>query len=103
MSKPQGNSLSKLSTGWRWLQVRASDVVLPESATFVVANSLTVSNKAETGDGRYNLRVVECRLAAAVLALKLGQSQVHTPWQKATCHAFKPHGCRCFVQLLSRS
>lgn len=51
-------------------------MVLPESATFVVANSLTVSNKAETGDGRYNLRVVECRLAAAVLALALGHSKV---------------------------
>jgi N-acetylgalactosamine kinase len=55
--------------------VRASNVVLPKSATFVVANSLTVSNKAETGDGRYNLRVVECRLAAAVLALALGHSK----------------------------
>ena len=58
------------------LQVRASDVYLPESATFVVANSLTVSNKAETGDGRYNLRVVECRLAAIALAIALGKSKV---------------------------
>ena len=57
-------------------QVRASDVPLPEAATFVVANSLTVSNKAETGEGRYNLRVVECRLAAIMIALALDRSKV---------------------------
>jgi hypothetical protein len=33
-------------------QVRATDVQLPEGATFVVANSLTVSKKAETADRR---------------------------------------------------
>ena len=54
-------------------------MVLPESATFVVANSLTVSNKAETGEGRYNLRVVECRLAAIVMAIALGESKVKYP------------------------
>ena len=43
------------------MQVRASDVYLPEAATFVVSNSLAVSNKAEGATGRYNLRVVECR------------------------------------------
>ena len=42
----------------------------------MVANSLTVSNKAETGEGRYNLRVVECRLAAIVIALALDYSKV---------------------------
>ena len=57
-------------------QVRAADVSLPEGATFVIANSLTVSAKAETAATRYNMRVVECRLAAAVLALGLGQSKV---------------------------
>lgn len=59
--------------------MRASDVKLPESATFVVANSLTVSNKAETGDGRYNLRVVECRLAAMALAIALGSPKARNP------------------------
>ncbi len=43
---------------------------------FVIANSLTVSNKAETAAGRYNMRVVECKLAAAVLAVTLGMSKV---------------------------
>lgn len=38
----------------------------------MVANSLTVSNKAETGPQNYNMRVVECRLAAIVLAIALG-------------------------------
>jgi hypothetical protein len=113
------------------VQVRAADVELPDGATFVVANSLTVSKKAETADRRcgladtvikmlllslhqclaastlfsshmwghhvvvlgywwrclacgltshagcaccrYNLRVVECRLAAMVLAVALGK------------------------------
>ena len=55
--------------------VRGTDVVLPEDACFVIANSLTVSNKAEGAEGRYNLRVVECRLASAVLAALLGESK----------------------------
>ena len=58
------------------MQIRASDVVLPEGAVFVIANSLTVSNKAETAAGRYNMRVVECKLAAAVLAVTLGMPKV---------------------------
>jgi N-acetylgalactosamine kinase len=53
-------------------QVRAEDVALPEGAVFVVANSLAVSKKAEGAHRRYNLRVVECRLAAAVLAAAMG-------------------------------
>ena len=53
--------------------VRGRDVVLPANACFVIANSLTVSNKAEGAEGRYNLRVVECRLASAVLAALLGK------------------------------
>lgn len=59
------------------LQIAASDVVLPEGAVFVIANSLTVSNKAETAAGRYNMRVVECKLATAVLAVTSGKSKVH--------------------------
>jgi galactokinase len=47
--------------------VTASDVALPPDAVFVVANSLAVSKKAETADIHYNLRVVECRVAAAAL------------------------------------
>lgn len=54
--------------------VRVEDVALPEGAAFVIANSLAVSKKAETADARYNLRVVECRLAAAALGVALGLS-----------------------------
>ncbi|GLC69817.1 hypothetical protein PLESTF_000883800 [Pleodorina starrii] len=54
--------------------VRGVCVVLPEGATFVIAHSLAVSNKAETAPKRYNLRVVECRLAAVLMAMKLGMS-----------------------------
>ena len=44
---------------------------MPPSA-FVIANSLAVSNKAETGKFRYNLRVVETLVGARVLAKVLG-------------------------------
>jgi len=57
-------------------QVRAEEVDLPAEATFVIGNSLTESQKAVTADVKYNLRVVECRLAAIVLAIGLGKSQV---------------------------
>ncbi|EFJ30960.1 hypothetical protein SELMODRAFT_144964 [Selaginella moellendorffii] len=52
--------------------IKATSVVLPAGGTFVVANSLTESNKAVTAATNYNNRVVECRLAAIVLAVKLG-------------------------------
>lgn len=67
--------------------MRGTDVSLPASGIFVVANSLTVSNKAETANERwtvvvlhvnlgmavrYNLRVMECRVAAMMLAYILG-------------------------------
>ena len=68
------------------LQVRAADVKLPEGATFVIANSLTISNKAETAATRYNMRVVECRLATAVLANQLGQPKV-----SQTCRSWPPY------------
>jgi N-acetylgalactosamine kinase len=45
---------------------------------FVIGNSLAVSRKAEGAHKRYNLRVVECRLAAAMLANALGMPQVRT-------------------------
>ena len=47
-------------------------VHLPPSLSFVVANSLTPSPKIATLGTRYNKRVVECRLAVALVSLKLG-------------------------------
>ncbi|KAJ7523644.1 hypothetical protein O6H91_18G056800 [Diphasiastrum complanatum] len=52
--------------------IRGTDVRLPQGGTFVIANSLTESNKAVTAAVNYNNRVVECHLAAMVLAVKLG-------------------------------
>eukprot|EP00850_Spirogloea_muscicola_P008011 SM000042S15278 [mRNA] locus=s42:81627:85636:+ [translate_table: standard] len=49
--------------------IRATDVLLPEGGSFIIADSLTESNKAETAATNYNNRVVECRLAAVRLAL----------------------------------
>ncbi|PIA52431.1 hypothetical protein AQUCO_01000361v1 [Aquilegia coerulea] len=50
----------------------ATDVQLPEAGTFVIAHCLAESEKAVTAATNYNNRVVECRLAAIVLAIKLG-------------------------------
>ena len=44
---------------------------MPESVALVIANSLTPSPKLLTLGTRYNKRVVECRFATAILALKL--------------------------------
>ncbi|MQM02343.1 hypothetical protein Taro_035108 [Colocasia esculenta] len=52
--------------------IRASDVQLPPGGTFVIAHSLAESQKAVTAATNYNNRVVECRLAAIVLGIKLG-------------------------------
>ncbi len=64
------------------MQVRAEDVRLPEGAMFVIANSLTVSRKAESADYEYNMRVTECRLAAILLALACGAPAVRGPTQR---------------------
>ncbi|XP_059433903.1 galactokinase [Corylus avellana] len=52
--------------------IRATDVQLPAGGTFIIAHSLAESQKAVTAATNYNNRVVECRLAAIVLAIKLG-------------------------------
>ncbi|MFQ6655351.1 hypothetical protein Gotur_025945 [Gossypium turneri] len=52
--------------------IRATDVQLPAGGTFVIAHSLAESKKAVTAATNYNNRVVECRLAAIVLGIKLG-------------------------------
>uniref|UniRef100_A0A7C9CS37 Galactokinase n=1 Tax=Opuntia streptacantha TaxID=393608 RepID=A0A7C9CS37_OPUST len=52
--------------------IRATDVKLPDGGSFVIAHSLAESQKAVTAATNYNNRVVECRLAAIVLAIKLG-------------------------------
>ncbi|RCV40086.1 hypothetical protein SEVIR_9G022900v4 [Setaria viridis] len=52
--------------------IHATDVQLPRGGTFVIAHCLAESKKAETAATNYNNRVVECRLAAIVLAIKLG-------------------------------
>ena len=50
----------------------AENVNVPESVCLVVANSLTPSAKVLTVGTRYNKRVVECRFAVAMLALRTG-------------------------------
>lgn len=50
--------------------LRTTSIALPEGATFVVANSLVEMNKAATSD--FNVRVVECLIAAQVIAKARG-------------------------------
>ncbi|KAF2069197.1 hypothetical protein CYY_009487 [Polysphondylium violaceum] len=52
--------------------LKTYDVTLPKSVSFIICNSLVESNKVITGGIYYNLRVVECRLAAVLLAHSLG-------------------------------
>lgn len=51
--------------------LKATDVHVPESVCLVIANSLTPSPKLLTLGTRYNKRVVECKFALALLAVKL--------------------------------
>ncbi|KAF9592670.1 hypothetical protein IFM89_016747, partial [Coptis chinensis] len=52
--------------------IRVTDVQLPANGTFVIAHSLTESQKAVTAATNNNNRVVECRVASIVLGIKLG-------------------------------
>ena len=52
--------------------IRCSDVKLPSSAAIVVSNTLVLANKAAFAN--YNERVVECRIAAQVIAKEKGQN-----------------------------
>lgn len=70
--------------------VRASPVNIPSDAVFVIGNSMTVSNKAESATGRYNLRVVECRLATAMMAKYMGASKEDIISQYTTLKSLEP-------------
>jgi N-acetylgalactosamine kinase len=53
--------------------LRARPVPVPSNAAFIVAHTLDEAAKAGAARGLYNQRVIECRLACAVLARRLGQ------------------------------
>ena len=53
-------------------KLSAEDVNVPSSVSLVVANSLTPSAKVLTVGKHYNKRVVECRFATALLAMRTG-------------------------------
>ncbi|KYQ93073.1 galactokinase [Tieghemostelium lacteum] len=57
--------------------LKTHSVQLPKSVSFVIGNSLVESNKIVTGGIYYNLRVVECRLAAVLLAFYMGLTWEH--------------------------
>ncbi|KAG8201433.1 hypothetical protein JTE90_024306 [Oedothorax gibbosus] len=50
--------------------LKATNVPLPDSVVFIVSNSCVAMNKAATS--QFNTRVIECKLAAKVLAKKFG-------------------------------
>ncbi|XP_043350551.1 N-acetylgalactosamine kinase isoform X4 [Dermochelys coriacea] len=60
-----GKTLSKAKL-IEFSPLRATDVRLPSGAAFVIANSCVEMNKAATS--HYNIRVMECRLAAKLLS-----------------------------------
>ena len=52
-------------------KIKTTSISVPDSVALVIANSLTPSPKLLTLGTRYNKRVVECRFATAILAVKL--------------------------------
>lgn len=62
--------------------LRSADVHLPPHVSFVVASSMVESNKYATLGSGYNMRVVECRLGAVLLAKKLGIATWRTAVRK---------------------
>ena len=54
--------------------LKATDIKMPSSVSFVIANSLSESPKLMTLGKNYNKRVVECRFALSILSMKLGKS-----------------------------
>ena len=67
-------------------KLSAEDVNVPDSVSLVVANSLTPSAKVLTVGTRYNKRVVECRFAVAILALRAG---IHQDFLDTTVTTFQ--------------
>jgi galactokinase len=53
-------------------EIKINKVMIPEGLVLVIANSLTPSPKLLSVGTRYNLRVVECRFAAAIIGVKTG-------------------------------
>ncbi len=53
--------------------LRRRSIPLPESISFVVCNSLVKASKSARARDAYNLRVVECRLAAALLSSSISK------------------------------
>ncbi|XP_028414365.1 N-acetylgalactosamine kinase-like [Dendronephthya gigantea] len=50
--------------------LRYKDITIPDGVVFVIANSLVEMNKSKTAGTHFNVRVVECRTAAKILAKK---------------------------------
>ena len=67
-------------------KLATEDVNVPSSVSLVVANSLTPAAKVLTVGTRYNKRVVECRFAVALLALRSG---VHQRYEDRTVNTMQ--------------
>eukprot|EP01080_Neovahlkampfia_damariscottae_P012611 gene12611-6516_t len=51
--------------------LEAFSVEIPKNVSFVISNSLVVSNKKDSAEKNYNMRVIECRLGSAIIGYKL--------------------------------
>lgn len=67
-------------------KLSASDVNVPDNVSLVIANSLTPSAKVLTVGKHYNKRVVECRMAVAIMAMRAG---VHQAYEDTTVKTFQ--------------
>lgn len=65
--------------------IRLHAVPLPEDCTFLIANSLTPSAKVLTVAFRYNKRVVECRIAIALMCKHFSISPIPKTLKEVQC------------------
>ncbi|CDW91640.1 galactokinase 2 [Stylonychia lemnae] len=80
--------------------LKAIDVKIPASVVLAIGNSLTPSPKLLTLGTRYNKRVVECRFALLILALRTGDIS-HAKEQKfKNFYEFQKHLGYSYQQML---
>ena len=80
--------------------LKASDVIVPESVSLVVANSLTPSAKILTVGTRYNKRVVECRFGVGILAIKTGLAKSFDECPFSTFYELQKALNKSFAEML---
>ena len=81
--------------------LKATDVIVPDSVSLVVANSLTPSAKIMTVGTRYNKRVVECRFGVGILAIKTGLATSFDDCQFKTFYELQKELGKSFPEMIA--